>query len=123
MPNINGLTKQYLLSLPVRKFDEVSVYETMLLVPHSQHEESKYSWFAIVGLNNCIPVEIAAFCDVLRFDFSGINMGDYDFEMEMTYPENLTRYFSTRFKFKVHQSLSTTKVSLVEKSPELLAEK
>lgn len=56
-------TAKELLALPTRNWKEVSVYDSVLLVPDNKKHASGWRIINIVGVRDGVPVEIAASCD------------------------------------------------------------
>lgn len=59
--SVNTATKRELMNLPVRKWDEVGFYDSVMLLHHGTHE-SGWGLITIIGCMDGAPVEIAADC-------------------------------------------------------------
>lgn len=59
--------KKELLSLPLRRWDITSAYDSVLLVNTKEKHDSGYNNFAVIGCVGSVPVEIAGFMDDFRF--------------------------------------------------------
>lgn len=69
-------SKKELLSLPQRRWDITSAYDSILLVNTKQKHDSGYNYFAVIGCIDTYPVEIVGYMD----DFRLGNIKDYEVE-------------------------------------------
>lgn len=65
--NFLNIKKKELLDLPVRKWDDVKSYDSIIVCPTAMRHESGYRLMAIIGCVSLEPIEIAAYCDDLNF--------------------------------------------------------
>ena len=108
------MKRKELLKLPVREWNRISVYNAILVVPSGKKHDSGYMWMCIIGLDNkANPVEIAAYCDDIRWIIP--EPTNYDFSNDMYFPSGIIRFHSYKYNFKVGSSLSTTEIELVIK--------
>lgn len=109
--NIMEYTRKELLALPRRNWKHVTSYSSILLVPTYELYGSGWLLIAIVGCNdNGTPKEIAAFCDVVQWQTIRT---DYGISMDMIPKTNIYRFHSSKMRFQVGVSLSTTCVKIV----------
>lgn len=98
-----------LLKLPERKWDEEAIYSSIAIINTKRKHDSGWALMAIVGLNEKQkPIEIAAYCDDICWDFNGLS-----FRNDMFYPAGIIHFWSRQAKFKVGISLSSTDVTLI----------
>jgi hypothetical protein len=123
------VTRAALLALPERKWDAVTVYDFIYIVPTKRKHDSGWTLQAIIGAvrqTGDLVGEIAAYCDdvcwsfPLRHPYDGIKDGKHGMIMrtDCHWPSGIFRiwasgesYFCGRFK--VGCALSSTDVDLV----------
>lgn len=103
-----------LRNLPVRKWDEESLYSSILVIPSGKKHESGFALMYIIGMNGDTPVEIAAACDDLCWIIPE-KIRPYELRTDMFYNGGVLRFRSYYYDFKVGNSLSSTNVYLVKK--------
>ena len=62
MKSLNDWTKEELLALPVRAWNAVSTYESVLLLSTGEAHDSGWACMAVIGLIDRKPIEIASIC-------------------------------------------------------------
>lgn len=98
-----------LLKLPRRKWDEETIYHSVAVINTRRKHDSGWAWMAIIGLNEeGKPIEIAAYCDDICWDFNGLS-----FKNDMFCPSGIIHFWSNKAKFKVGASLSSTDITLI----------
>lgn len=115
-----------LLALPVRKWNEATIYDSVYLVPTGRKHDSGYSLIAIVGVTDGKPVEIAAYCDDICWSLPtehpydrirpGLHMNPL--RMDCLYPSGIMHMWGSgehhfTARFLVGTSLSSTDVTLL----------
>jgi hypothetical protein len=126
---VKPITRKQLLALPQRKWDVVTVYDSVYIVPTGKKHDSGYATMAIIGVSYVEKHEvgeIAACCDDINWSFpikhpyDVIRPGRHStiLRTDMFFPSNIIRmwgsgkaYFSGRFKVGI--SLSSTDIELV----------
>lgn len=71
-------TKKELLQLPLRNWNIVSKYDSVLFVNTRIKHDSGFNLFALVGCEGYNPKEIIGYMDDFRFDCYGKNKQFYD---------------------------------------------
>ena len=105
-------TREELLSLPVRKWDEESEYDSLTIVPTDDVHDSGYRLMAIVGhTNKHGPNEIAAFCDDICWEFP--QPPKTWLRTDMTTTSNCAHMWGYDLRFRVGHSLSSTSVKVM----------
>ena len=131
-PISRPIKRSELLSLPVRKWDEKSLYDTLYLVPTNKKHDSGYGILAVIGANytdkkNTLLAEIAAYCDDLGWSFpidhpygrhEPYAMTGNILRLDVEYPSRIIRAWAScenyfKGKFLVGYSLSSTQVELI----------
>lgn len=107
---VNTATKKELLRLPVRKWDEVSVYDSVMLLHDGQHG-SGWGLITIIGCMEGIPVEIAVNCsDDIHWHFSENPRMDCSNESGAMH-----FWYNVGGRFKVGMALSSTDIWVLKK--------
>lgn len=111
------MTLKQLRKLPFRKWNEVSRYHSLIVIPSGRKHESGWALMYIIGLDkHHTPIEIAAACDDICWKIpTGMT---HDFRNDMFYPSGAMHYWSNVNAFEVGCSTSSTDVYLVPKLPE-----
>ena len=113
-------TKKELLSLPVRKWDFVSSYRSILFVNTRTKHDSGYNLFAIVGCDdNSVPKEICGYMDDFRLDSMSndwkepIILRPYEIAFDCSM-HGVFRLHCRNYKIFVGHNVSTTGFYFVE---------
>jgi hypothetical protein len=105
---IKEWTREELLRLPVRSWDAVGKYKSIVIVPTDELHDSGWRLMAIIGCDDDNePKEIAAFCDDIQWLTPRT---DWGLNCDMLPRCNCMRFHSWEFSFVVGMSLSTTEV-------------
>ena len=108
---INKMKIKELLNLPKREWGAETIYYSIIVVNSKRKHDSGWAWMAIIGLDEKQkPIEIAAYCDSICWDFNGLS-----FKNDMFYPSGILHFWSREAKFKVGASLSSTDITLIKK--------
>jgi len=100
-----------LLNLPKRDWDKEIIYHSIAVINTKCKHDSGWGIMAIIGLDkNQKPIEIAAYCDDIRWDFNGLS-----FRNDMFYPSGIIHFWGREAKFKVGASLSSTDITLIKR--------
>jgi hypothetical protein len=59
---LNVLTKKQLLDLPVRRWDEVTFYDSLLIFSTGEKHHSGWAVMTVIGVNKMTPKEVACLC-------------------------------------------------------------
>jgi hypothetical protein len=108
-----GATVHQLLSLKKRRWDAVSLYDSIILIPTGHRHDSGYAIMAICGCQGPLAVELAGegCCD----DIMACPQGAESFRIDCLWPSLLIRLHGDYVDFRVGNALSTTVVSVVGK--------
>lgn len=118
-----SITKKFLFSLPVRKWDKEKLYDSLFIVPANKMHDSGYRLQIIVGVLEK-DAEIAAYCDDICWSFPKTHPydrieKDYHHMILRTdcFPRGIFRMWASgehyfKGKFRVGCSLSSTNVTL-----------
>jgi hypothetical protein len=116
--------RKNLLALPERRWNEETIYDSILIVPTGRKHDSGYALIAIVGTINYRPAEIAAYCDDINWitpESTTVGSSTYpfqyqiaDFHSDMFYPSNILQMWSRNGKFKVGYSSSSTDITFIK---------
>lgn len=111
--NGENMTRNQLLALPCRAWNDVKDYLCIIVVPTGKKHGSGWALMAIVGCNeNGKPYEIAAYCDDIQWV---TQQTEYEFRTDMFYKNSCIRFHSREFKYRVGASLSTTEIKMVKR--------
>lgn len=121
--------RKELLALPVRKWNQETVYDSLYILSSGKKHDSGYSLLAIIGLlyeEKRTLAEIAAFCDDLCWSFPMKHPYDrverdlhsMPLRFDCLWPSGILRAWASsehyfRGRFKVGISVSSTEVTLV----------
>lgn len=113
--------RKELLALPIRKWNQETVYDSLYILPSGKKHDSGYSLLAIIGLlyeEKRTLAEIAAYCDDLRWSFPTRHPYDKPLRFDCLWPSGILRAWTSsghyfRGRFKVGISVSSTKVTLI----------
>jgi hypothetical protein len=108
---MNELTKKDLLKLPVRDWQQVSNYDSILVVPSGKKHCSGYHLMAVVGVRGMKPVEIAAYCD----DISWIHKTNLPTRTDMPQRARICHIWGNWLNFTVGISCSSTDITITDK--------
>jgi hypothetical protein len=114
--NFLNIKKKELLDLPVRKWDDVKSYDSIIVCPTAKRHESGYRLMAIIGCVSLEPIEIAAYCDDLNFLIFDKVEPDYypsPFRADMIL-SNCIHFHSNHYRFQVGLSLSSTDIAIIK---------
>lgn len=104
------ITRKFLLGLPKREWDKVSIYDSIIVFNSKSKHSSGYAIMFIAGCINQEPIElICSGCDSINWQFNGLELGT-----DMLYPSGLIHFFSNDCKIKVGIALSTIKIELIK---------
>lgn len=110
MAKNKNMTRKELLNLPRRKWNEVSDYNAILIVPDYSIHDSGYRLMAIIGCDeHWNPKEIAAYCDDINWISQEKTKPLFGVRTDM-FTNNIIRFHSNYVKFRVGISLSTTDI-------------
>lgn len=125
------ITRKALLALPHRKWDAVSVYDSLYIVPTRKKHDSGYMMIAVIGANTDadkkhLVGEIAAWCDDINWCFpvahpyDQIRPGVHTsvLRTDMLFPSGIVHMWASgehyfKGRFKVGRSLSSTEIELL----------
>lgn len=108
------MNKKELLNLSERKWDNPSVYDSILLVPTGKKHDSEWMVIAIIGIIGNEPKEIAAYCDDICW--KNIPNDGYSFRTDCFYPSGIIRiWVKERYQLEVGISISSTDVKVLMK--------
>lgn len=100
-----------LLKLPKKQFGKTTIYDSIVVINTKRKHDSGWALMAIIGLDETQkPIEIAAYCDDIHWEFNGLS-----FKNDMFYPSGIIHFWSNKAKFEVGASLSTTDIKLLPK--------
>lgn len=116
------MTKEELLNLPTRAWDEEKDYTAIIVVPTDELHDSGWRLMALVGCtskdgDHCMPTEIAAYCDDIQWNSEGADpthLKFWDMDCDMFPDTNFIRFHSFTNKFRVGMSLSSTTIKIVK---------
>jgi hypothetical protein len=108
---MNGLKKRDLLALPQRKWDESKEYDSILVINSGKKHDSGWALMVIIGCVKSEPVEIAAWCDDICWNFQE-KPSSYDFRNDMVFPCGAIHFWSNKYKYHIGASLSSVDVTL-----------
>ena len=106
-------TKSELLKLPRRNWECESEYDSVLLVNTRMKHDSGYNFFAVVGCNKGIPVEIAGYMDDFRLDVENwktdkyVIIEPYSVAIDCSM-HGVFQIHTSRYKIVVGHNVSTT---------------
>ena len=121
--NDKSITRKFILALPQRRWDLVSEYDYLYIVPTNHKHDSGYGLIAIVGVVNK-QAEIAAICDDIGWTFPikhPYKMDDKRNHMilrtDCLFPSKILRMWASgehyfKGKFRVGVNVSSTDVEL-----------
>jgi hypothetical protein len=102
-----------LRELPIRDWDNVKTYKSILVISSGKKHDSGWALMYIIGLDAAKnPIEIAAACDDICWKIP--TPTDYNFRNDMYHPSGAIHFWSNGHSFKVGASLSSTDVYLVK---------
>ena len=113
-----------LLALPVRDWDEETVYRSLIIVPTPRKHDSGWRLMAIVGCatEGGEPKEIAAFCDDIEWTCHDAKRfgdnGQYaigQIRTDCCWRSRALHMWSSHSEFKVWCSLSTTRIEVLQR--------
>ena len=119
---LNKYLRKELISLPVRKWDVESEYDSVLLLSTGKKHDSGWAIMIIIGVVSFVPTEIAVHCcddiewkmpDMKRYG-SGLSIGQL--RMDCAYKSGALHAWSENVKFKVGIALSSTTIELTKKA-------
>jgi len=111
-----SISRKDIANLPERAWAAEGIYDSILVVPSGKKHDSGFALMKIIGMNNLVPIEIAAWCDDICWKFPAL-MNEYGLRNDMFYPSNIIHFWSNMYRFKVGRSLSSTDIFLIKKDP------
>lgn len=117
--SINEWSKDELLALPVRGWQEPATYDSVLLISTDQEHDSGWAVIAILGVRDSVPVEIAVDCcdDIEWILPEARKLNDKfvigQFHMDCALASGAMHCWSRDGKFKVGPALSSTSITLI----------
>lgn len=118
--HLNLWTVEELLALPHRHWDEVSVYNSILILPADYLHDSEYSCMIIIGIRDEQPVEIAASgCDDIEWkapqmQIIGTMFSIGQFRMDCLATSKAFHPWSRDYNFQVDAALSSITIELIK---------
>ncbi len=116
MKSMNLWTREEILSLPLRKWDDTRAsYDSLMVISTGEEHDSGWATIYIVGCKNYQPVEIAVACaDDVHWKLpppssNGLGQVQMDCAME----SGAMHFHVDEGQFKVGMALSSTKVELI----------
>lgn len=113
MDNWESMTKNQLLALPQRKWNNVKRYNTILLVSTRKKHSSGFNHYAVIGINPN-EMEIAAYMD----DMSLCNLTTRNMRIDCSMKGVFRFWFRHRrdeiIKFEIGESLSSVDITIVQ---------
>ena len=115
---MNEISRKELMSLPMRAWDEVSEYESLLILSTRRKHDSGWAVMAVIGCRDGKPVEIAvSCCDDIEWKFGPMEMcGPYSYgqmRMDCAFRSGALHAWTRKGKFRVGHALSSITVELV----------
>jgi len=110
--------RELLKNTPQRKWDMVSVYKSILIVPANTKHDSGYMQIAIVGIKENGDAEICAYPDDINWDFSNLEQ-KYPcagMRTDCYYPSGILRFWGNEIEFEVGNALSSTNIIVRNKN-------
>lgn len=112
---LNDMTRKELLALPRRPWDRVATYDTIVVIPGNHKHDSGYRQMTIIGVNDGVPVEIAASCpDVINIrppaspdSYAWVNM-------DCIWKSHVFQYWVCDYRVRVSLDLSTVTIDIVK---------
>ncbi len=109
-------TRAELLKLPKRKWDEDSVYDTLILIPSRTKHDSGYAHINVIGTREGKAVEIASQCPDHLWFTELSELGAYSLSMDCIFENKLFQVFSGGYKIWVGSGLSSLRIKLLKQS-------
>lgn len=107
--NLRTSKRRELLKLPVRDWQQITRYDSLIICPTGRKHDSGWTLIAIIGCRDYTPTEIAAYCDDIEWKGNG------DTRTDMLFPAGLVHMWSRYVLFEVGLSLSSTTITKMEK--------
>lgn len=116
---INHMTREELISLPIREWSKTSLYRSILILPRNEEHDSGWNTIYIIGLNEeQKPIEIAGtFCDDIELitaaprDYGKFKCGDL--RIDCCLASGAFRFHSRLYSFLVGDSLLSISIEMV----------
>lgn len=109
MKSLNEWKLSELMNLPVRKWDAITEYDSLLITKTSRKHESGWRIMMIIGCNDYVPIEIASNC----CDDIGWKIDNYPYcaiRFDCPMKSGVIHVWSKILKFRVGVALSSTEV-------------
>lgn len=121
---LNDWTREELLSLPTRRWDESTTYDSLMLLSTGQQHDSGWAAIAVIGVRDHVPVEIASQCsddiewhlpDAKRYGKNGeFTIGQL--RMDCAFASGAMHAWKRDCVFVVHEALSSLEVNVKAKT-------
>lgn len=107
--NFNGLKISDLKRLPVRKWDDTSAYDSILICKEGGRHESGWGLMMIVGCIGGKPQEVCSLCsdDIIWV------CNTARIRTDMLYPSGVIHFWGNGLKFIVGSALSSIEVKVI----------
>lgn len=110
---MSNFSRKELEAAPERKWDEVSEYDWLFLLPTRHKHDSGWHLIAIVGWKDGV-LERAAVCDDIGWHNTHADQHRFcGVRSDMTYPAGVLRMWGNGVRFRVGPSLSSTEVEIL----------
>lgn len=114
---MNKLKTKELKKLPRRELDNISKYDSLLVINSKKKHESGFALMYIIGVINGEPKEIAACCDDIRWYVKPINIGIIPgLRTDMYHPSGIIHFWCPDSDFQVGYSLSSIDIEIIKKN-------
>lgn len=120
---INQWSRKELLSLPVRKWDDSSTYDSLLILPLGIKHDSNWGCVAIIGCNDMEPTELCVVsCDAIHFyrdgnlPSQGVMVPGREISIDSAMKSRATHIWSRPYRFHVGLALSDVDITFVGKA-------
>lgn len=109
MKDLNKIARKELLSLPLRKWDKVSRYQSLIVFSEGQKHDSGWALMYIIGVDKSGPKEIAVTCtDDIMWVTNGNNL-----RTDCCLKSRAIHFWSNDGVFEVGSALSSVTVKLI----------
>jgi len=110
--DIHQFSRDDLLSLPIRAWNEISEYDTILLLSTQKIHESGWAMIAIIGVREYQPIEIACnCCDDIEWRFNPES--NTKLRMDCVLKSSALHAWSYKNKFRVGRALSSITIEVI----------
>lgn len=122
--DVKDYKRDELLTLPLKPWSEIKVYESIIIVPTRHKHNSGWRLMAIIGCNKVdnkynIPVEIAGYCDDINLipptkGYKCVTIPAYlDYIHSDMLLSNCIRFWSNVHDFEIGGCCSSTEIKLI----------